>query len=99
MASIDPTPPTAEAVLQFEDVVRDEEGNAYVARVHQRQQPGGLWEASFVFVPVGGGRALSTDRETTQSSPKHVEYWATGITYAYLQGALARARRNTPRSD
>ena len=48
--------PRAEAVVQFEDVVRDEAGNGYVARVYRGRQPGGLWEAWFVFFPVGGGR-------------------------------------------
>jgi hypothetical protein len=84
------------AVVQYDDVVRDGEGGEFVARVYCGRQPGGLWEGWFVFFPLGGGRALPTDRETTQSSPAQIEYWSGGITHAYLEGALERAKRNTP---
>lgn len=86
------------AVVQYDDVVRDGAGGEFVARVYCGRQPGGLWEGWFVFFPLGGGRALPTDRETTQSSPAQIEYWSGGITHAYLEGALARAKRNTPRA-
>jgi hypothetical protein len=71
-------------------------GAAYVVWVCGRRQDSGLWEAWFVFLPVGGGEALATDRETTQSKRADVRYWATGISAVYLEGALQRALYRRP---
>ena len=51
------------------------------------------WEGWIRFQPSGGGKALTTDRETTQPNRQDLAYWAKGLTYFYLEGALARARR------
>jgi hypothetical protein len=58
-----------------------------------------LWEAWLVFFSLRTGRALATDRETTQSTREHVIYWATGLTETYLQGALERALALTPEAQ
>ena len=57
---------------------------------------GPLWEAWFVFFPLSGGPTLATDNETTQSKLDDVTYWATGISPAYLEGALTRALDRLP---
>src|SRR5436190_15293862 len=78
-------------VQQYSQVVGSQAPHEYVARVYASQQPNGRWDGWFVFFPLHGGRALATDRETTQSSLSAVDYWATGITTTYLEGALERA--------
>jgi hypothetical protein len=50
-----------------------------------------MWDGWLVFFPVGGGRVIATDRETTQPSLAALTYWASGLTPVYLEGALVRA--------
>jgi hypothetical protein len=83
-----------ELVHEYATPIRTASGETYVARVYADQQPGGLWEAWFVFFPARGDRALATDRESTQSKHEDVVYW--GITPAYLEGALTRALQQLP---
>jgi hypothetical protein len=52
---------------------------------------GGLWEGWIEFVPVDGGKALRSRRETTQPNRTDAVYWATGISGVYLEGAFDRA--------
>jgi hypothetical protein len=52
---------------------------------------GHLWEGWVEFVPVGGGPAARSPRETTQPNFTGVRYWASGLTRVYLEGALSRA--------
>jgi hypothetical protein len=66
-------------------------GITYRARVYTEVQTDGMWTAWIVFFPAGGGRVISTDRETTQSNLNAVRYWASGLTHTYLHGALDRA--------
>jgi hypothetical protein len=87
-------------VQQYTPVLKNRTGERFAARAYAGRQPGGLWEAWLVFVSLRTGRAVATDRETTQSKREHVLYWATGLGRTYLQGALARAlaRRGGPRT-
>ena len=66
-------------------------GITYRARVYTEIETDGMWTAWIVFFPAGGGRVISTDRETTQSNLEAVRYWASGLTHTYLHGALDRA--------
>jgi hypothetical protein len=50
-----------------------------------------LWEGWIEFTPIGGGPMLRSPRETTQPNFTDTEYWATGLTHVYLEGALDRA--------
>jgi hypothetical protein len=79
-------------VQQYSETLVDPYGRRYVARVYGACRPDHLWDAWFVFFPLDGGRALATDRETTQASLAAVRYWANGISTVYLEGALERAR-------
>jgi hypothetical protein len=72
---------------------------AYVARAYADQQPGGLWEGWLAFFPVSAGEVLATDRETTQSKRSDVDYWASGLTATYLEGALRRALDRRPEAQ
>ena len=67
------------------------DGITYIARVYSARLSDGMWGGWIVFFPVGGGRVIATDRETTQSSLADLGYWASGLTPTYLHGALLRA--------
>jgi hypothetical protein len=52
-----------------------------------------MWEGWLEFAPASGKRAiLVTEVESRQPEHAHLEYWATGLTHVYLEGALTRAR-------
>ena len=72
-------------------VVGETSGRVYRARVCGRQRADGTWEGWIEFDPVTGGPSLQTARETTQPNLHDLEYWATGLTPVYLEGALRRA--------
>jgi hypothetical protein len=81
----------AEVLLQFDNVVVGPDHHAYTARVCGRETASGLWEGWIEFDDRGGSRIVHTGRETTQPNRKDLVYWATGLTAAYLEGALERA--------
>jgi hypothetical protein len=83
-------------VQQYSATLVDPYGRRYVARVYGACRPDDLWDGWFVFFPLDGGRAVATDRETTQGSLAAVRYWASGISTVYLDGALERARAMLP---
>jgi hypothetical protein len=64
--------------------------------VRGRARADGTWEGWIEFVAVGAAIVLRTDQETTQSNREGVAYWASGLGTAYLEGAFARARRDSP---
>jgi hypothetical protein len=86
-----------EEFLEFENTVEDEDGRSHVALVVGEQRDDGKWIGRIRFTPTDGSNALETDRETTQPERDDLAYWASGLTYFYLEGALARARRNAER--
>ena len=51
----------------------------------------GTWEGWLEFDSIDAGATLRTPRETTQPNRADLEYWATGLTPVYLEGALERA--------
>jgi hypothetical protein len=53
--------------------------------------PDGRWQGWIELLPLGDGEPVRSSRETTQPNRRDVEYWATGLTYVYLEGALHRA--------
>ena len=83
----------SEVLVQFAELVMDENGRHYVARACGSEMPGDiLWQGWVEFVPVDGGPAIASGRETTQPNRVDAVYWATGLTPVYLEGALQRAR-------
>ena len=83
----------AEVLVSFDQPVRDELGE-YHARAVGRLGDDGMWEGWVEFTPIDGGtEVLVTGVESTQPERTHLEYWATGLTPVFLEGALARARR------
>jgi hypothetical protein len=82
----------AEVLVQFDQPLADEGGRSYVVRVCGGVAEDGAWEGWIEFDPRDGGATLRTPRETEQPNRADLEYWATGLTVAYLEGALERAR-------
>ena len=78
-------------LVKFNDVVRGEDGRSWRAQVCGRQAAENMWEGWIEFEPSDGGEEIRTPRETTQPNRTDLEYWAAGLTEAYLEGALERA--------
>jgi len=81
----------AEVFTEYEATIFDENRREYIARACGRECPDGHWEGWLEFVPVDGGVVVRSARETTQPNRTDTEYWATGLTPIYLEGALHRA--------
>lgn len=90
-------PAAPQLVHQFREPLRGADGRWYAVRVYGGQRPDGTWIGWVQFHALDGSRVLGTGRETTQSSRKHLAYWATGLEPKYLEGAFARARPVRPR--
>jgi hypothetical protein len=80
----------AEVLAEYAEPVMAD-GVAYVAQACGAPNGDGIWEGWIEFLPVGGGKPLRSPRETTQPNRVDAEYWATGLSGVYLEGALARA--------
>jgi hypothetical protein len=63
----------------------------YRPRAYGDPRPDGMWDGWLVFFPLDGGRAIATDRETTQTSFETLVHWASTVGEVYLVGALDRA--------
>ncbi len=79
----------AEVLAEFANPITDS-GVAYRAQACAARA-GNVWEGWIEFVPTDGGPAVRTTRETTQPNLTDAQYWASGLTYVYLEGALRRA--------
>ena len=82
----------AEVFVTFSEPVVGPDGASFVARACGSAGRDGLWQGWVEFTPVEGGPVARSGRETTQPNRVDLEYWATGLTPVYLEGALARAR-------
>lgn len=84
----------AEVILQFDPPLADGDGRTWIVRVCGRLADDALWEGWIEFAPNdgAGGSTLRTPAETRQPKRADLEYWATGLTIPYLEGALDRAR-------
>ena len=78
-------------LLKFEDAVTAG-GTAWRAIAFGVETPIGQWEGWLEFTPVGGELpSIATSRETTQPNRTDLDYWASGLSSVYLEGALQRA--------
>jgi hypothetical protein len=87
----------AETLVEFQTPVTAPDGSIYSARAVGTEVLGGNWHGWIEFTPVVPGEPLCSPRETTQPNRTDVEYWATGLTYVYLEGALIRALPKSPK--
>jgi hypothetical protein len=81
----------AETFAVFTAPVAGPNGIFYTARACGSKAADGLWQGWVEFTPVDGGPPIRSPRETTQPNRVDTEYWATGLTPVYLEGALERA--------
>ncbi|MGH7444282.1 MAG: hypothetical protein ACREKM_05375 [Longimicrobiales bacterium] len=81
-----------EELLEFENTVEDVHGRSHVAVVLGAERDDGKW-LGWIRFRDPDGHALETERETTQPNRNDLVYWSKGLTYSYLEGALARAQR------
>ena len=81
-----------EVLVHFDEAVASPSGARYHARVLGAPTALGQWEGWLEFTPVAlEGVAIETDRETSQPNRVDLDYWATGLSRVYLEGALGRA--------
>jgi hypothetical protein len=83
----------AEVFVSFGERVNAPDGVRYIARACGGEMDDGRWQGWIEFEAVDGSAVLRSPRETTQPNRTDTEYWATGLTPIYLEGALERAQR------
>jgi hypothetical protein len=81
----------AEVFVEFSEPVITKDGRLFLARACGSELDRHLWQGWLEFVPSDGGPPIRSARETTQPNRQDTEYWATGLTPVYLEGALKRA--------
>jgi hypothetical protein len=86
----------AHVLLTYRTQLTTAEGGRYTARACGRERDDGTWEGWLEFVPADGSEVLRSARETTQPNQADLEYWATGLTPVYLEGAFTRAMTPPP---
>ena len=79
----------AEVLVTFNDTIIGD-GVRFIARACGREMADGRWEGWIEFEALDGSTVLRSGRETTQPNRTDTEYWATGLTPVYLEGALDR---------
>jgi len=83
----------SEILRSLDEPILDNSGE-YRARVVGRLADDGMWEGWLEFVAHGGSRnVLISPIESRQPEREHLEYWASGLSVVYAEGALLRARR------
>ena len=90
----------SEVLVEFEAILTAGDGTRWVPRACGRLGEDGLWEGWIEFLDMADVEgAVRTPRETEQPNRDDLMYWAQGLTQAYLEGALVRARtsRGQPR--
>jgi len=81
----------AEVLAQYPQLLVTSDGSKYVAQACGAPNVDGLWDGWIEFLPTQGGSPIRSSRETTQPNKTDAEYWASGLTAVYLEGALDRA--------
>jgi hypothetical protein len=81
-------PHVVRSVPKFVDTTT---GLGYRVRICGRLRPGGTWEGWIEFDPDDDSPVLRTRQETVQPNLVDLEYWASGLSEIYLDGALQRA--------
>jgi hypothetical protein len=80
----------AHVIRTYAPLLTTSDGRVYSARSIGRQREDGTWEGWLEFVPSDGSPVIHSARETTQPNLADLEYWASGLTAVYLEGALER---------
>jgi hypothetical protein len=83
--------PMAHVILTYQTTLTTVEGRNYRPRAFGRLRGDGMWEGWLEFLPDDASEVVRSARETSQPNLADLEYWATGLTPTYLEGALERA--------
>ena len=84
----------ADVLTSYGVPVTDGQGRSFHARAVGRLADDRMWEGWFEFMPLSGDGAVVIGPVETRQPERHdLDYWATGITPIYLEGALDRAQR------
>ena len=86
----------ADLLVQFDEPHYAADGRQYVAQVYGGVAVDDSWEGWIEFVPVDGGDALRTGRETEQFTRGDLRYWAALLSRGYLEEAFSRALMRKP---
>jgi len=86
----------AQIIATYGHLLTSADGRAYTPRACGRRRDDGLWEGRIEFVPSDGSPVIRSARETTQPNLADLEYWASGLTAVYLDGALGRTLTPAP---
>jgi hypothetical protein len=79
----------AETLVRFTEAITGRDGRAYVATALGTRGSDGLWHGWLEF--SDGTTSVRTTQESEQPNRDDLRYWAQGLTYVYLEGALERA--------
>lgn len=79
----------SEILVRFTERITAGDGTSYLPQACGGIADDGLWEGWIEF--VSPTRTVRSPRETEQPNRDSLLYWAEGLTFAYLEGALDRA--------
>lgn len=79
----------AETLVRFTEAITGRDGRAYIATALGTRGSDGLWHGWLEF--SDGTVSVRTTQESEQPNRDDLRYWAQGLTYVYLEGALERA--------
>lgn len=79
----------AETLVRFTETIAGRDGRLFVASARGARGSDGLWHGWIEF--TDGTASLRTTQESEQPNRDDLMYWAQGLTYVYLEGALERA--------
>jgi hypothetical protein len=86
----------AQIIATYGHLLTSTDGRAYTARACGRRRDDGLWEGWLEFMPADDSPVIRSARETTQPNLADLDYWASGLTAVYLDGALERTLTPPP---
>ena len=78
-------------LLTYRVTLATPSGRTYRPRACGRARSDGTWEGWLEFLPDDATPIVRSGRETSQPNLVDLEYWATGVTPIFLEGALERA--------
>jgi len=79
----------SETLVRFTEAITGRDGQAYTASARGARGSDGLWHGWIEF--TDGTTSIRTTQESEQPNRDDLMYWAQGLTYVYLEGALERA--------
>jgi hypothetical protein len=79
----------SETLVRFTETIAGRDGRSYVASACGVRGSDGLWHGWIEF--TDGINSYRTTQESEQPNRDDLMYWAQGLTYVYLEGALERA--------